>query len=346
METLKIVQIPEETRRNGTLSFGYGEARIYNARFRNQANAQLSQVIRKPGQVIPAILDFNGRSAVLDSEYQYLAFLPARTKIMEMVYDEYTFLHAFTQLMERLQGKDIQVVCSTPGAFENPDEETREARWQVIQDIADEFGVTLTHRFAPADLPRQTVDVTEDVDVKMDAQTLLVTGQRDLESTSENRINTLRAVADELLDEHKPSRVVTPLAVGISLAIAERAVARGIPVTFVAWNSVEDWVDVTRQRLEAVMTHEDLVTITGKSQYQMGRIVATVQHLEELAQEFGAKVITLHDGTRSEVQIMKNAVNAYPIFQKALRRLDSSAALLRNQPRAVPAVAGLDDLPF
>jgi hypothetical protein len=360
---LKVVQIPQESKSNGRLSLGYGESRIYATRMETQTNTTLDQIVTEPGAIINTRFTFTRRDrveetdangivrvrtveapveVVLDNEYDAIAFLPSREKIMGDTYDEYLFVDHFTKMLENLQGQDVVVTCATPGTITNPARPERDARWKVISDIATEMGVALTHRHAPADLPPSAREIaidTKDIAVEMTNKTMFLVAARKLERSSSTHLERLHAVARLVLEQSMPDRLVTPLAVGGSLAFAEVAVQMGIPVTLVAFNNTDRWAPATKARLDRLTQH-DLVSLTGRAEYEEGRVQQTVRFLDRIATEAKASKIVIDDPTGSEARAVRGGTNIYALVDRMLRGNAASASVTpaTQPPFAVQSV--------
>jgi hypothetical protein len=350
---IKIVQVPLETRRNGNVHLNYGEARIHSNRARTQGNLALERIVTH-GVPLSSIFETDtGQVVVLEPEYDAVVYLPSRKGMVnDNAYAEDVFLDAAERLFKRLAetsvaaGNAVEVICSTPGTTSNPDKEERDERWAALQEMADGYGLTLTNRFAAADLPSEVrnaqVPVQDDIEVQMDANTLFVVGARNLEGPSERRIAALRGAATQLLDLMQPEHIVTPLAVGFSLALAEVATERGTPVTLVSMNDTINWAPATQARLDAVIDAAS-VTVTGKAQYELGRIPATVRYLDKLATDAGAKKVIVDEPTGSETSHVTNAISFWNDVKTFLQSAQEQVAeVAAPKPTPVAAIAGFD----
>lgn len=346
---LKIVQVPFQLRRNGRVALSFGEARIFANRARSQGDLDLEQLVTHNVPVSSVFEAEDGRPVVLDGDYDALVFVPARTAINSNDYAEEAFLEHVGKLFERLAlaaattGESATVVCSTPGTITNPDKEEQDRRWATLQAQADLYSIELVNRFAAADLRQEDrrveVDVSGDIEVEFNDRTLLVVGSRKLEANSVARIEALHRSAATMLEAFAPEHVVTPLAVGFNLALAEMAVERGVPVTLVSMNATDAWAPATLDRLNAVL-ESGMATVTGKAEYEVGRIQATVKHLSDLAEKAGSRKAVVDEPTGSEAQHVTNAVSFWHVVKAFLQETSQEAAAARQQTnRPAPQVS-------
>ena len=358
---VKVIQVPAARKSNGKLSLNYGEARVLNNIMLKHASVYLDNVVTELGKLYPARMVIKGKEVVFDQYATHLVFLPNRQEIMSNKFDEVLFLDAVEAFCRAHTNQDITLLSSTPGAFEVPNKEDRATRWDAFSEIVHDYGLSTEFKFVPADLPPSQLQKIEPVDigeleVNFEEGTLLLVGNRRLESGSAKRKEVLRQAAQVILQATKPSSVVTPAAVGMSLAIAEEATAQGIPVQLVYINETNNWAEETLARLNNLLSF-DTVSVTGEASYVKGKIPTTIRKLNALAKAAKAKRVVIDDAAGSEARIMTGALNfwsAVEAFLKAngetLSDVQAVSSVQRNgaynMPASIDEALGIEEQSF
>src|SRR5690625_3887534 len=168
--TIQALQVPQErSPRNKRFYVNFGESAMFNisARRNNRRGYDLSYITRdlEHGDLFFNEQTINGVTFPIDASAEApdaFVMFPVTERPVDAKYNEelfFEFLHEWlinTSDAYRSQNIEFIVRMNTPGAFDAPDEDEREVRWQRVEQLAEELvdNIRFEYRYSKADLPR------------------------------------------------------------------------------------------------------------------------------------------------------------------------------------------------
>lgn len=351
--TLKIVEVPAKARLNGLPVFTYGEAGIYRRRA-EALGVDLERAVRV-NTAVRASSTFKVRGkeeafVVLDDDVDFIAFCASRKEILNGEYDEELYSASVVKAVETMkkavqrEGLDwsniqLTIRMSSPGAFEGQNKEVGLQRLAFFEQLCEDNGWELEHKFAPADLPnRRNAEVSVDLSaLVMTKEDLLLVGSRKLEGSVRRR-TALQAVAQTMFQTTGAKRLIVPLAVGVNLAAAEAAAAQNIPVVFVNMGSdMASWNPANVERVEQLLNNGKASLLNKELEYQQGIYSAVVKQLNDKAVACGAKRAVIETPLASEASLLEGAPNFWEPVLKFLQSQGDDVTKVQQEAAQQPA---------
>lgn len=282
---------------------------------RNDEVEETVRVNRKHGELIPMDL-----VPGFEPDYQggYITFLPQRAGVNDWTYDESIFLSHFEELCQNLIGaglSQVTFVTTTPGTFDEADDETMRARRAAMDEIAEEYGLHVHYRTEWADRrTRPQVDETvAQVEQMISKSTLLMLGGRFAERNTPTTRAINKAFVESILEQGDYDRVVTTQDVGLPLAMAEAAIRHNLPVEIVRTGSTERWQQYNVERL-ADLEQNPGVQLHGDNKMEYGRGPAVMARLLATARVKGATQIVFDNPEHPLMVNIGTAANLWPKY--------------------------------